>query len=65
METTIIVNGMACEHCVKRVTKAAMGIANVNSVAIDLSTKKVVIDHNDADIAAIKAAINELGFEAE
>ena len=63
MKTILSVNGMMCEHCVKRVTKAAMGIPAVASVSVDLQAKTVEIEHNNADIDAVKAAINDLGFE--
>ena len=64
MKTSINVNGMHCEHCVKRVIKAASAIEGVESVEVNLETGKAVITHNNADIKAIIDAINELGFEA-
>ena len=35
--TTIKINGMTCDHCVKRVTKEISTIPGVSTVAVDLA----------------------------
>lgn len=64
METIIKVDGMHCEHCAKRVKKAAEAAANVSSAAVSLEDKNCVVTHENADINGIINAINELGFTA-
>ena len=61
MEKTVHIEGMRCGGCVNRVTKAlkAIGIeANV-----DLEKKTAVFPDGTADDAAVKAAIENLGFK--
>ena len=64
METIIKVDGMHCEHCAKRVKKAAEAAANVSSAVVSLEDKNCVVTHENADINGIIKAINELGFTA-
>ncbi len=64
METIIKVDGMHCEHCAKRVKKAAEAAANVSSAVVSLEDKNCVVTHENADINGIINAINELGFTA-
>jgi copper chaperone CopZ len=64
METIIKVDGMHCEHCAKRVKKAAEAAANVSSAVVSLEDKNCVVTHDNADINGIINAINELGFTA-
>jgi copper chaperone CopZ len=39
-------------------------VAGVESVAVDLGTKRVVVRGAELDDAAIRAAIDEAGYEA-
>lgn len=64
MVTEIKVEGMHCQHCVKRVKKASEAVENVKSADVDLETGKAVITHENADISAVISAINALGFNA-
>jgi copper chaperone len=66
MATTILhVQGMACEHCVKAVTKAVTALGGVHGVAVDLQEKTVTVEHDPADAtpAQIKEAIEEQGYD--
>ncbi len=58
------VSGMSCAHCVKAVSDEVGGVAGVDSVVIDLDTKAVVVHGESLDDAAIRAAIDEAGYEA-
>ena len=58
------VSGMSCAHCVKSVSEEVGGVAGVDSVVIDLDTKAVVVHGERLDDAAIRAAIDEAGYEA-
>ena len=64
MKSTIHVNGMSCEHCVKRVTKACLGAEGVKDAVVSLVEKTAVLEHEGADLQEIVNKINELGFEA-
>ena len=64
MKTILTIEGMSCEHCVKRVIDAVSAIHGVKHVEIDLKTKKAAIEHDHADISEIIDAVSDLGFEA-
>jgi copper chaperone len=63
---TIKVLGMSCEHCVKAVKEAAASVNGVSDVLVDLKTGDVTFNFDPAvaELAAVKAAITEAGFEA-
>ena len=61
---TYVVPGMHCGHCEKSVTEEVSSVAGVDSVAVDLATKRVEVRGADLDDAAIRAAIEEAGYEA-
>lgn len=63
-ETTYIVSGMTCGHCVNAVTTEVSAVPGVTAVAVDLDTKEVVVRGDDVDDAAVRAAIVEAGYEA-
>jgi copper chaperone len=58
------VPGMSCAHCVAAVSDEVSALAGVSSVVIDLDTKGVVVHGESLDDAAIRAAIDEAGYEA-
>jgi len=62
METIIHVNGMMCPHCKARVESVCKGFAGVQDAVVDLQLKQVTV-FGDAQIAEIKKAINEAGYE--
>jgi copper ion binding protein len=65
MRTILKVEGMSCEHCVKAVKTALEETAGVRSAGVSLKDKSVVIDHEDGVTqAALKAAVEEAGYEA-
>jgi copper ion binding protein len=57
------VSGMSCAHCVKAVSDEVGGVAGVESVEIDLDTQAVLVRGESLDDAAIRAAIDEAGYE--
>ena len=58
------VSGMSCAHCVKAVSDEVGGVRGVDSVVVDLDTKVVAVHGESLDDAAIRAAIDEAGYEA-
>ena len=63
--TTYRVPGMSCEHCRAAVTDEVSAVAGVESVGVDLETKLVTVSGSALDNAALRAAIDEAGYEAE
>ena len=63
-ETVYTVPGMSCAHCERAVSEEVSAVAGVESVAVDLETKRVVVRGRGLDDAALRAAIEEAGYEA-
>ena len=64
METIIYVDGMMCPHCKARVESVCKGILGVDSAEVNLEKKYVAVSGN-ADVAQIKKAIAEAGYEVK
>jgi copper chaperone CopZ len=62
---TYAVPGMHCDHCVAAVEEELSRVAGVESVDVDLATKLVVVTGDRLDDAALRAAIDEAGYDAE
>ena len=61
VKATIYVNGMMCEHCKKRVETT---LKNLGLTAeVDLSGKRAIVYDGNVDDSAIKAAIEDAGYE--
>ena len=60
---TYSVPRMTCGHCKAAVTEELTGVAGVEAVAVDLDAKLVEITGHDLDDAALRAAIDEAGYE--
>jgi copper chaperone CopZ len=63
-ELEYTVEGMSCGHCEAAVKDGVSTLRGVESVAVDLETKLVVVRGDGLDDAAIRAAIDEAGYEA-
>jgi copper ion binding protein len=64
MKTTLKIEGMSCEHCVKHVTNALKDLAGVSSATVSLKDKSAAVEHGDAvTLEALKAAVVEAGYE--
>ncbi len=65
MEKKLSVEGMTCQHCVKRVQKIIEKNSTVSGVHVSLERKEVVFSCDEStDIAGIVNAINDFGFTA-
>ena len=62
---TYRVPGMTCEHCEAAVSQELSSVSGVESVSVDLDGKLVRVSGESLDDAALRAAIDEAGFEAE
>lgn len=60
--TTYDVKGMTCDHCVRAVTEEIGAVEGVASVDVNLAEGKAVVV-GDADPEAVRAAVDEAGFE--
>ena len=64
-ETRIyIVPGMHCAHCERAVSGEVSAVSGVESVEVDLGAKRVTVVGMGLDDAALRAAIDEAGYEA-
>jgi copper chaperone len=57
------VPGVSCEHCRTAITQEVSAVAGVESVAGDLDRKVVVVGGHDVDGAAVRAAIDDAGYD--
>lgn len=63
-EATYSVTGMTCDHCVRAVKTEVGSVAGVTSVSVDLEAGRVtVVSEEPVDPAAVRAAVEEAGFE--
>ena len=62
METVLKVEGMMCTHCKAAVEKACKAVPGVTDVVVDLKGKTATVTGN-ADVAALKQAIIDAGYE--
>ena len=63
-ELTYTVPAMHCGNCTAAVEREISQLAGVSGVVADLQTKRVVVRGDQLDDAAIRAAIDEAGYEA-
>jgi copper chaperone len=61
---TYRVPGMHCGHCERAVKEEVGAVPGVAAVDVDLETKLVTITGDPLDDAALRAAIEEAGYEA-
>ena len=62
MTTVINVNGMMCPHCKAMVEKVCKAVPGTVDAVVDLQEKNVTVT-GDADVAALKKAIIDAGYE--
>ena len=61
---TYTVVGMTCGHCVKSVTEEVSQVPGVSDVQVDLASGGLtVVGAADVDDAAVRAAVEEAGYE--
>ena len=62
---TYRVPGMTCEHCRIAVAEELSAVPGVECVEVDLDAKLVNVNGAPLDDAALRAAIDEAGYEAD
>ena len=63
MTKTISIEGMHCQHCVAAVTEALKAVSGVSSVNVSLEQNNAVVEGASLDDAALKAAVEDTGFD--
>ena len=61
---TYTVPGMTCDHCKHAVSSELSGVTGVAGVEVDLDTKLVTVTGEGLVDRALRAAIEEAGYEA-
>jgi copper chaperone len=54
---------ISCGHCVNAISDEVGGVAGVREVAVDLDAKVVTVRGEGLDEGAVRAAIDEAGYE--
>ena len=62
-ELTYAVPAVHCEHCVRAIDGEVRRVPGVAGVAVDLEAKRVTVHGDDLDDSAVRAAIDEAGFD--
>ena len=60
---TYRVPGMTCEHCKVAVPEELDAVSGVESLGVDLDSKLVRVSGTALDDSALRAAIDEAGYE--
>ena len=62
-EWSYSVPGVSCEHCIVAVSEEVERVTGVERVHVDLTRKRVTVRGEGVDDAAVRAAIDEAGYE--
>jgi copper chaperone len=62
--TSYTVPAMHCGHCERAVKEEVSAVAGVDDVTVDLETKIVTVTGSALDDRAVRADIQEAGYEA-
>jgi copper chaperone CopZ len=54
---------MSCSHCEEAIARRLAAVAGVERVEVDLRSKLVTVCGRDLDDGALRAAIDEAGYE--
>ena len=61
---TYSVPAIHCAHCAMSIREEVSEVEGVEDVAVDLDTKLVTVSGHELDDTALRAAIEEAGYEA-
>ena len=62
-QLTYSVPGVHCGHCRAAISEEVEAVAGVEAVDVDLEAKRVTVTGAELDDAAVRAAIDEAGYE--
>lgn len=60
---TYSIPGVSCGHCRAAITSEVEKVPGVTAVQVDLDAKRVAVTGERLDDAAIRAAIDEAGYD--
>ena len=64
-QITYTVPGVSCEHCRSAITGEIGKLDGIDTVDVDLDTKLVTVTGVGLDDAALRAAIDEAGYDVD
>lgn len=65
MQTTLKIDGMSCQGCVRNVTQILQNQAGVIKAEVSLEQAQAVVEHAaETDPQVLCQAVNDAGFEA-
>ena len=64
-ELRFLVAGISCRHCVTAITSEVARARGVETVQVEPGTNWVVVCGRDLDVDEIRAAVAEVGHQAE
>ncbi len=64
-ELTLVIGGMSCAACVRRVEKALVRVAGVSEASVNLATERANVVGTVVDAAALVASVERAGYHAE
>ena len=62
-DTTFLVEGMSCQHCVMRVTKALQGLNGIQDLYVQIGAVKLRFDEHSLKKEDIEKAIENAGYK--
>jgi copper chaperone len=62
-QVTYSVPGISCEHCREAISAEVGRLEGVADVGVDLERKLVTVSGSDLDDGALRAAIDEAGYD--
>ncbi len=64
-QLTYSVPGVSCGHCQAAITEEVSKVSGVAAVEVDLQAKRVSVSGRSLDDAAVRAAIDEAGYDID
>ncbi len=64
MKTTLKIEGMMCEGCVKKVSDKLSALDKVSKVDVNLKAGKATVEHDGATDEELISAVVDAGFRA-
>lgn len=64
-QLTYSVPGVSCSHCQAAITEEVSKVSGVAAVDVDLAAKRVSVTGRSLDDAAVRAAIDEAGYDID
>lgn len=59
----LVIEGISCNHCAKRIESSLLNLEQVKSIKVDLDSKEAtIILKKDVDNQILKEKIDNLGF---